>query len=78
MVVLGQSISVSPFFHQRARIRFPMILHAHVVHVGKSSFSVENVLTDAQHGDVLVSTRRSYSLMNRKTGRSEKMTKEMR
>ena len=48
------------------------------MHVGNSSLSVENVVTDAEYGDVLVSARRSFALMDRATGRSEKFPESIR
>ena len=78
IVALGQSITITPYFHQRARIIFPMILHTRYIHVGKSSFTLEETITDAEHGDVLFSNRRLIALMNASTGASEKMTEKFR
>ena len=78
MVALGQSITSTPYFHQRARIIFPMILHTRYIHVGKSSFTLEERITDAEHGDVLFSNRRLLAWMNSSTGASERMPEKFR
>ena len=78
LVVLGQTISISPLYHQRARIRFPMILRSHLVHVGNSSAAAEVIVTDAEFGDVLIRSRRSFALMSTSTGRSARFPDQTR
>ena len=78
MVVLGQSVTITPYFHQRARIIFPMSLRTRYIHVGNSSFTVEETITDAENGDILLNIRRMIACMNASTGASERMTENFR
>ena len=77
-VVIGQSITVSPLFHQRGRLIFPMMHHTRIVNVGTSSFTMENIITDAKLGDVLVSGQRTFAFTNKYTKKSQQLSQQMR
>ena len=55
-----------------------MILSSRYIHVGKSSFAIEETITDAEHGEILLSARRLIAWMNASTGVSERMTENFR
>ena len=78
MVVIDETFNVLPTYHQRARIVFPVRVHGRLVHVGNSSFTVENAVKDAQLGDNLITARRSFVLMKVKTGKAEKLVGHIR
>ena len=78
MVVLGQSITITPYFHQRARIIFPTIHRSRLVHVGKFSFTIENNVFDKELGEVLLRIERSFAMMNVSNGRSAKIPENIR
>ena len=71
MMLVSYSIKVSRIFNQSARIIFPTTLHSRLVHLGNSSFTVEDVLKDAEKDDVLIAVRGTFVIMNQKTRRSE-------
>ena len=78
MVVLGQSITITPYFHQRARIIFPTIHRSRLVHVGKSSFTIENDVFEKELGEVLLRIKRSFAMMNISNGRSATIPENIR
>ena len=78
MVVLGQSISITPYFHQRARIIFPTIHRSRLIHVGRSSFTIENNIFDKELGEGLLRIRRSFAMMNISNGRSAEIPENIR
>ena len=78
MVVLGQSITITRYFHQRARIIFPTIHRSRLVHVGKYSFTIENDVFDKELGEVLLRIKRSFAMMNVSNGRSAKIPENIR
>ena len=57
---------------------FPMKLHSRLVHIGNSSFTVEDVLKDADKDDVLITVRGVFVIINRKTRRSEPFKEQTR
>ena len=71
MMLVSYSIKISPTFNQRARIIFPMTLHTRLVHLGSSSFTVEDVLKDDEKDDVLITVIAMFIIMSQKTRRSE-------
>ena len=75
---MGQTISVSPLFHQRARINFPMTFRTRMLHVGSSSFSVQGVVTDTEGGDVLMTGRHLLVAANVFTAQSDKLPEKIK
>ena len=75
---MGQTISVSPLFHQRARINFPMTFRTRMLHVGSSSFSVQGVVTDTDGGDILMTGRHLLVAANVFTAQSAKLPEKIK
>ena len=78
MVFLGQSITITLYFHQRARIIFPMILRSRLVHLGNSSVTIENIIFDKELGDVLLHVRLLLTTMNISNGGSARIPVNIR
>ena len=70
-MLVSYSIKISRAFNKRASIIFPMKLHTRLVHLGSSSFTVEDVLKDDEKDDVLITVIGMFIIMSQKTRRSE-------
>ncbi len=78
VVVLAQNVQVSPLFHQRARLIFPLLLRVRLVHVGTSSYSLDIDLIDREFGDVLITARRIFAAMDPNTGQAKPLPESFR
>ena len=77
-LLVRQSISISPLYHKRARIVFPMTFRTKTLHVGNLSFVVEDVLTDTAAGDVLITVNRQFFADDVSTGQSTELPVRLR
>ena len=57
---------------------FPMTFRTKTLHVGNSSFVLQDVLTDAEAGDVLMTTRRQFVASDLSTGHSAELPVKLR
>ena len=57
---------------------FPMTFRTKTLHVGDSSFVVQDVLTDTEAGDVLMTTRRQFVAADVSSGHSAELPVRLR